>query len=353
MVGIALITGVNMILASAEDSLPAPGRGHDQGRPVHLRRRRPGRGRRRSTRRCCDKAEGAAGRARRLGRVLGRPARSTARRACVVATDDLPAMADHDRLRAGGRHPGHARAGPDRGRRGRAREQGLSGRLHGAGGSSPAASRARYTVVGIYAENESARRLHAAGVGDPGPRASRSRPWLPPARRRRLGRPRAPQIDALLADSPEVSATDRGEFVDAAGGQLRHGASDGADPAGAGHPDRGARHRQHAGAVGAGTHPGAGAAAGGRAQPRPDDAHGHRRGGGDLGLRGAARRRGRHRARRRGGPGPEGRGHHRAGAALDRDGYLPAAGALVGVVAAVLPAIRAARINVLGAIAYE
>ena len=49
-----------------------------------------------------------------------------------------------------------------------------------------------------------------------------------------------------------------------------------------------------------------------------------------------------------------GRGHHRAGAAVgqmgDRTWCWPR---VVGVVAAVLPAIRAARLNVLGAIAHE
>ena len=63
---------------------------------------------------------------------------------------------------------------------------------------------------------------------------------------------------------------------------------------------------------------------------------------------------GRRRARRGGGPGAARRGHHRPGAAVGADGHLTSAlAALVGVVAAVLPAIRAARLNVLGAIAHD
>ena len=85
-----------------------------------------------------------------------------------------------------------------------------------------------------------------------------------------------------------------------------------------------------------------------------DHAHGHRRGRGDLGLRRAARRGGRHRARRGGRPGAE---ETRASPSWPCPGsrWPPTwrSRAAVGVVAAVLPAIRAARINVLAAIAHE
>ena len=85
-----------------------------------------------------------------------------------------------------------------------------------------------------------------------------------------------------------------------------------------------------------------------------DDADDHRGVGGDLGVRGAARDRGRHRPRR-------GRGARRSRDEgfthltlpwTDMVVYLVLA-AVIGVIAAVLPAIRAARLNVLGAIAHE
>ena len=115
-------------------------------------------------------------------------------------------------------------------------------------------------------------------------------------------------------------SADRSAFIEQQTSELRHDPHDDPDPAGAGDPDRGARHHQHARAVGAGTHPRAGPAAGDRPGPGADHADGHRRGGGDLGLRRAARRGRRRRPGRRGGPGAARRGHHRAGPAVGADG---------------------------------
>ncbi len=85
-----------------------------------------------------------------------------------------------------------------------------------------------------------------------------------------------------------------------------------------------------------------------------DHADDHRRGGGDLGVRGAARA-------SRSAPGSARRWSGRCATRASRTWSCPGRRwgsswcwpRIVGVMAAVLPAIRAARINVLGAIAHE
>ncbi len=84
-----------------------------------------------------------------------------------------------------------------------------------------------------------------------------------------------------------------------------------------------------------------------------DDADGDRRGGGDLGVRGAARAGRRCRARLGDGAGAEERGFSDLAFPWTTMATYLALAALVGVVAAVIPAIRAARVNVLAAIAHE
>ena len=151
------------------------------------------------------------------------------------------------------------------------------------------------------------------------PRRHRSCPtrWCCQPRRPRTSRSRSRsrafiQLTAARTPTPRCSRRSRRcwrtarrcrwptgpRYIEQQTRHLRHPAHDDPDPAGAGHRHRRAGHRQHAGPVGAGAHPGAGPAAGHRPAAGADDADGHRRGGGDLGLRRAARRRRRRRPRR-------------------------------------------------------
>ena len=304
-----------------------------------------------------DRRGEAAGRVQRRRRVLGR--RAGRRRAArgVSATPTWPRTRGMFRLQAteGTLQSARRRTRPSS-TRSTAKKRNLARRLDGdraahPGRAAPRDGRRHLRSTSDVIAVASCRPARGEGLPH-----RRSRPWgyLRVSRGtvgRRRSRRRSTQ---LLADSPEVTVANRAEFIAQQTAQFDQLLDDDPDPAGAGDPDRGARHHQHPGPVGAGTDPRAGPAAGDRAAPGADDADDHRRGGGDLGLRRAARPGRRHRPRRRGGAGAEGRGHHRAGVAVDArwSTYLVLA-AMVGVVAAVLPAIRAARVNVLQAIAHE
>ena len=163
MVGIALITGVNVILDLGQGEPAQARRRPGQGRPDHLRRRRCRAAPPTFDPAVLDKAQGRARRARRSSASTGDLAHGQRRAARGVAAVDRPAgdAPACSALKPAAGQPRPARPGPGwSSTTDAATRAGPARSAPRCRCSSPAGEPRTLTVVGIYADERRRRRLH-------------------------------------------------------------------------------------------------------------------------------------------------------------------------------------------------